>query len=89
MDNGPKTANENTEFVAECVSDLLSRLQAEMGIPAEQVIAGAHAQIVSMMGAIVGGEAAYEHCLKAGHNVRPMLSLNDALLAAATPHGNA
>lgn len=89
MDNGPKTANENTEFVAECVSDLLSRLQTEMGIPADQVIAGAHAQIVTMLGAMVGGEAAYEHCIAAGHNIRPMLSLDDALLAASTPHGRA
>ena len=77
------------EVVAFETSQLLLRLHRDAGIPLEVVLASAHGQVATMLAAVMGGEFAYERCLSAAEHVRPMLSLSDAALAAATPHGKA
>ncbi len=81
--------SEQAEAVARCVGDLLLRLHHEAGIPLELVMAAAHGQVVTMLASIVGGEVAAERCTNAAELVRPVLSISDAALAAATPHGRA
>lgn len=83
------TPEHRAEIVAEAVADLLLRLHKEAGIPLEVVMSAAHGQVVTMLGAIAGGEVAYRRCLSAAEHVRPMLSVSDAALAASTPHGQA
>ncbi|MEY8841791.1 hypothetical protein AB9K41_22410 [Cribrihabitans sp. XS_ASV171] len=89
MSEQDRTPEENAEIVARCVGDLLLRLHREAGIPLEMVMAAAHGQVVTMMASIVGGELAHERCIEAARHVRPMLSVSDAALAAATPSGRA
>ncbi|WP_158970938.1 hypothetical protein [Chachezhania sediminis] len=89
MTEHDRTPEQSTEIVANCVSDLILRLHKEAGIPLQMVIAAAHAEIVTEMALMVGGEMAYELCLGAGERVRPLLSVSDIALAASTPHGSA
>lgn len=87
MKSEDRTKNIYTEMVANAVSETLFRLNREAGIPLEHVLAAAHGHVAVMMAAAVGGEVAHERCLKAAEQVRPLLSVSDVALAAATPHG--
>jgi hypothetical protein len=83
------TTEHNTEMVARRVNELLIELHREAGIPLAEVMAGAHSQVVVMLASILGGELAAERCISAAETVRPVLSIQDALLFAAEPSGHA
>lgn len=82
-----KTKNENRELVAASIDHLFHALNVEGGVPAELILAEAHAAIVTSIAQLLGGEVAYLSCLAAGEAIRPTLSPGEVALAAATPAG--
>lgn len=83
-----KLKAEAAEEAAEAIAKEVVRLHAA-GLPIDAVLAGGHAQIVSQMAAIMGGEVAAEACLNAAARVRDIPSALAVQLAAAKPEGNA
>lgn len=74
---------------AEMVAVMLTQLQRETGIPFECILAGAHAQIVTMMTTTIGGPMAAHCCEAAASRVRNMPSLSAARLALCRTEGSA
>lgn len=80
--------NEAAQNIAEVVGDFLDGLIAE-GIPAELVLAGAHAQIIAMMTTRLGGPMTASSCERAADRFRHMPSLDALALLSTPPAGRA
>ena len=89
MSQERETREQSAAEVGEQVAALIMRLHIERGMPLDLVLSAAHAQVVTMMAAVLGGESAYRRCVHAAELARPMLSLDDVTLAATTPEGRA
>lgn len=81
--------NKNVQTVAHAVEELLTSIRMETDIPTAEILAASHAQIITMMAAMLGGEVAAEQCVRASKHIKHMPSIQDALLMAATPQGSA
>lgn len=81
--------SKNIETVSSAVEELLTSIRMETDIPTAEILAASHAQVVCMMAAMLGGEVAAEQCIRASKHIKHTPSIQDALLMAATPQGNA
>ncbi|ROT99071.1 hypothetical protein [Histidinibacterium lentulum] len=75
------TKAELSEHAAEAVGAMLLRFQSRSGMPLDVLLAGAHAQIVSMMLTTHGAETAAECCEQVAARLRSLPSLADAEVA--------
>jgi len=83
------TKTEQAEKAATLTAEALLRVAEESGLPIEAILAGAHAQIVTMMVTTMGGPLTAESCERAAAQVRTLPSLRALSLAFAAPEGHA
>lgn len=83
------TKTEQAEKAATLTADALLRIADESGLPIEAILAGAHAQIVTMMVTTMGGPVTAKSCERAAAQVRTLPSLRALSLAFAAPEGHA
>lgn len=84
-----RTRQDIADEAAALVAEALVTIQRETGIATDLLLAGAHAQVVSMMTTHLGGPMAATACERAAKNVRHLPSLAACALAGATPAGRA
>lgn len=83
------TEDEQIEYTANLVGALLLRVHADTGAPIEAILAGAHAQVATMMVASLGGEETAELLENAAEQVRDLPALGASRLAFLAPAGRA
>lgn len=83
------TKNEMAEQAAEMIGAMLLRLQGETGFPLDCILAGAHAQIITMMTTTFGGPMTAHCCEQAADRVRSLPSLDAVSLAYSEAAGRA
>lgn len=80
---------DQAEQAATLIAEALLRIADESGLPIEAILAGAHAQIVTMMVTTMGGPVTAASCERAAARVRTLPSLKALSLAVAVPEGHA
>ena len=83
-----KTRAEIADMAGQLVGEAIVEIHRKTGIPAELILAGAHAQIVSMLAHSLGGPVAALCAEKAAERVRNMPSAR-ALALARMPSAGA
>ncbi|MFN3952949.1 MAG: hypothetical protein ACK4LQ_00750 [Pararhodobacter sp.] len=83
------TKNEMAEQAAEMIGAMLLRLHSETGLPLDCILAGAHAQVITMMTTTLGGPMTAHCCEQAAERVRTLPSLDAVSLAFSEPFGRA
>lgn len=76
------------ERVAFAVRQLLDQLFDD-GVSPDAILAGAHAEVIAMMTAVLGGPAVAQACKRAIDNVQHMPSALAVALAKMPPAGSA
>ena len=77
-------ADQSATFIRECMAMLHER-----GLPWDSIIAGAHAEVVSVMVMTFGGQMAAHCCTSAAERVCTLPSAAYHALASARPAGSA
>lgn len=75
--------------VAEKVGASLLRLHQETGFPLECILAGAHAEVITMMASAVGSRATATCCERAAERLRELPEPTEYPLAFVHPVGEA
>ena len=73
---------------ASCIRECMA-LMRESGMPWDSIIAGAHAEVVSVMALSFGGQMASDACARAAERVYALPSAADHALACAPAAGSA
>lgn len=81
--------SKNISDVSTAVEELLTSIRMETDIPTSEILASAHAQIITMMAAMLGGDVAAQQCVRASKYIEHLPSMGEAMLMAAEPQGSA
>ncbi len=73
---------------ASCIRECMA-LMHESGMPWDSIIAGAHAEVISVMTLAFGGQMAAHCCTSAAERVCTLPSAADHALACTRPAGSA
>jgi hypothetical protein len=73
---------------ASCIRECMV-LMRESGMPWDSIIAGAHAEVISVMTLIFGDQVASDACARAAERVYALPSAADHALVCARPAGSA
>ena len=73
---------------ASCIRECMA-LMRESGMPWDSIIAGAHAEVISIMTLTFGGQVASDACARAAERVYALPSAADHALACAPAAGSA
>lgn len=84
-----KTRQDMADEVADMMAQFLADVQAVTGYPAECIAAGAHAQMLTTLAALVGGPQAAVMLRRAADRVENLPSLQAVSLALCPPMGRA
>ena len=76
------------DHAASCIRECMA-LMRESGMPWDSIIAGAHAEVVSVMALSFGGQMASDACARAAERVYALPSAADHALACAPAAGSA
>ncbi|WP_204247969.1 hypothetical protein [Cereibacter sphaeroides] len=80
---------EAASWVAEAVRTLLGDIRAETGWPAEVILSGAHAEVVTLLAMSVGGPVAASMAEQSADRVRSLPSLGAVILGMTPVAGSA
>jgi hypothetical protein len=83
------TKQEGAEVAADLVQEALNLLHEQHGIPMHVILAGAHAAVVTMLVAEVGGKMTAGSCERAAERVRDLPSYREAPLIFTPSQGSA
>ena len=73
---------------ASCIRECMAMMR-QSGMPWDSIIAGAHAEVVSVMALSFGGQMASDACTRAAERVCALPSAADHALACAPAAGSA